>query len=311
MCNHTEYSIHGIQETVAGFCSKYEFPSEAKTCFSDAVQALAEDQEAWLAFVELIRSYTRQYDMDHVPIFAQLDEIGKATGVHPYTVHMIYMIALTPHLRELYTENGYSQDIYDSSVLDLKWKLFECWEVYRVWGIFVGWWTIGFFQLKLFGMGRLEFNLRPCAYTYSDGTHTIQKGDPTVEVHIPSCGPLQREEYLASYARAEAFFQKHFPNGKTVFSCHSWLLSPNNKVILPPTSRIREFAADYTLIRAKDDPSNGNLWRIFGQFNIDEDFGNLPADTSLRRCFIEWLKAGNNIGQGYGLIFYQNGMILN
>ena len=70
------------------------------------------------------------------------------------------MVCLVPHLKELYAQKGIEYEILYDSVCDLKWKAFECKELYKVWGTFVGWWTIGFFKHKRFAFGRLQFNLR-------------------------------------------------------------------------------------------------------------------------------------------------------
>ncbi len=300
-----------IQNTVASFCRAYSFPDEAEKCFAAALERLGANGTAWGELCCFVEAYNSDYNIDYKAVSERLTALAETVGVHTYTLQMVYLIALTPRLAELYAERGYSREMYDSSVLDLKWKLFECKNLYGIWGIFVGWWTVGFFRLTLFGMGRLEFNLNKCAYTYSDGVHSISKGDTVIDTHIPSSGSLRREECLASYARAARFFADKFPSGVAVFSCYSWLLSPNNRVILPPTSNIRTFADDFTLIRAEDDPLNANFWRIFGVRYENADLERLPTDTTVRKCFAEWVRAGNNIGRGYGLIFYKDGKILN
>ncbi len=300
----------GCARYLHDFCRKYDYPTEAEASLSDSFAALTDHSAEYGEFMSYIQLYYENYELAYLPIAEKLTVMSERVGVHTYTLQLLYMILLTPRLHELYAERGYSDEIFDSSVLDLKWKLFECRDVYGIWGSFVAWWTIGFFKLKRFGFGRLECNLRKCKYSYSDGVKSINEGDMTVDVHIPSSGPLKREEYLESYRRAAEFFAEHFSGEYTVFSCHSWLLSPNNNAILPPNSRIREFAADYTLISAEDDPKNENLWRIFGKLTLEDGIESLPADSSLRRNFIKWLERGRTIGQAYGVFFYKDGEIV-
>lgn len=296
---------------ISDFCDKYDYPKEAKACFLETFETLSSYTQEYTIFINQIKMYTENIEQDYPTIFDIQTNVSEKIGVSTYTLQMIYLILLSPHLHDLYVQNSYPEDIYDSSVLDLKWKLMECKQVYDVWGIFVAWWTIGFFKLKRFGIGRLQFNLRPFPYNYSDRRFSVSEGELTLDTHIPSCGPLKREDYLESYKRAEIFFKDHFKNGYTVFNCNSWLLSPNNRLILPANSRIREFADDYLIIKTQDDPTNQNLWRIFNKFNASETYDDLPTDNSLQRYFLKWLKAGNNIGTAYGLIFYNNGKILN
>lgn len=296
---------------ISNFCDKYEYPKEAKECFIDTFEKLATYVEGYDIFIEQVKKYEENIEQDYPAFFDVQTNISEKIGVHTYTLQMVYLILISAHLHDLYIINSYPEDIYNDSVLDLKWKLFECKQVYDVWGIFVAWWTIGFFKLKRFGIGRLQFNLRPFPFNYSDKNFTVSEGELTLDTHIPSCGPLVREDYLESYRKAEIFFKEHFKKGYTVFNCNSWLLSPNNRIILPAKSRIREFADDYLIIKTTDDPTNSNLWRIFYKFTASESYDNLPTDTSLQRDFLKWLKNGNNIGTAYGLIFSKNGKILN
>lgn len=306
-----ELTLKNGIEYLSQFCCKYDYPSEAIECFEDSFKTLCKNDAEFAVFISQIALYEEEHKRDFTAIFEEQVKIAKKIGIHPFTLQMLYLIFLTPHLKELYTQNGYSDFVFDSSVLDLKWKLFECKKVYNIWGIFVAWWTIGFFTLGRFGMGRLQFNPRPCPYTYENGDLIVHKNDITLDTHIPSSGHLLREEYLESYRLAEEFFSSHFVNRPTIFNCHSWLLSPENEKFLPKNSRILEFARDYTIIDSKPDPTNSNSWRIFNTMKQYENPEDYPQENTLQKAVVEWLKKGNNIGQGYGLIFYKNGKILN
>lgn len=292
------------------FCKKHEFPDEASEVFIRDLTLLHSKTEEWEIFVNQINAYKINYDQDFLPIFDEQQAIGKRINIHPFTIQMLYLILISPHMHELYVQKGYPEDVFISSLLDLKWKLLECKEVYNIWGIFVAWWTIGFFKLKRFGMGRLQFNPRPCPYDYTNGGLVVRNGDITLDTHIPSSGPLYREECLKSYRLAEKFFSNYFVDRPTVFNCHSWLLSPDNDKFLPKYSRILEFAHDYTIIDNEDDPTNSNSWRIFGTMKQPENPENYPQQNKLQKAVVEWLKKGNNIGQGYGIMFFRDGNII-
>ncbi len=295
---------------ISDFCDKYEYPSEAEECLLRAFEELSRYNDEYNIFIGQIKSYTENIEQDYTEFFAKQTEIAEKVNIHTYTLQMIYLILLTPRLHDLYVFNSYSEEMYNDAVLDLKWKLAECKQIHNVWGIFVAWWTIGFFKLKRFAFGRLQFNLLPFPYNFSDKNFTLNKGDLTIDTHIPSCGPLRREDYLDSYKRAEVFFKDCFKE-YSVFSCESWLLAPNNRVILPAKSRIREFADDYLIVRTNEGTPTSNLWRIFYKMEATENYDNLPCDTSLQKSFLRWLKNGNYIGTAYGLMFYKDGKILN
>ena len=97
---------------------------------------------------------------------------------------------------------------------------------------------------------------------------------------------------LSLFKRAENFFKKHI-NDCTVFSCDSRILSPDNRFILPVSSRVRGFADDYLIIKTKDDISNNNLRRIFNTFDFSENYDNFYPQIHLcKGIFRSGLKAG-------------------
>lgn len=140
---------------------------------------------------------------------------------------------------------------------------------------------LGIFEFRIFGLGRLQFE--PVEYA----------GAPALSVHIPSSGPLRHPDCADSYARAADFF------GQRRFVCDSWLLHPVCHG-LPEGSGIRSFAADYELQFVTDDPKFLDVWNIFG-CAWTGSAADLPADTTLRRLWRDYLLRGGVPGRGYGL----------
>lgn len=283
------------------FLTKYGFPKSAADFLSDAYDKLS-CSKSFEAFHALISQYETEAAIDFDCVSRILAEIGKQTGIHPYTLTTLWLISMTPHLKKLYSEHGYSMDIYDRSVLDIRWKVMECYNVYGIYGTFVGHWTADFFRLKRFGIGRLEFNLKAFDFDGLIGEYHFKAGDQYVQVHIPSAGPLIHDECIAAYAAAADFFKDHFSDSSVLFGCKSWLLSPNLQSILSPDSHILQFASDWTIVRNIRDPQNKNLWRIFGCKELPPDVNLLPQETSLQHTLVEWLKSGGTIDNSFGVI---------
>lgn len=288
---------------VRGFCQEWEMPDDAAKDLESAFCNLHRRTE-WKIFEECIDCYVRNPMFDHAPIFEKIEGLQESLAIHPYTLDLLYLICLVPHLKKLYQSKNLPLDIFYDSVSDLKWKAIECKKVYDIWGIFVGWWTIGFFKCRRFAIGRLQFNLKlfQKPYTFS-GIH-VNEGDQYLDTHIPSSGPLIKEDCRCSYRRAADFFRQNFAGKPIIFGCHSWLLSPNNRAILPPTSRILTFAADYEILKVETDPQNSNLWRIFDTFTLPDDPETLPQTNSLQKAFVAWLKKGNTIDMAFGAFRY-------
>lgn len=291
---------------VYDFCKKYDFPEESLKYLSNCYDILQDNNVAYQLFKRMVARYESDIEFDISQSLSDIHDLSPITGIHKYTLELLYFIALTPHLKIIYQERDLPEDIYDDSVLDLKWKAFECKDVYGVWGMFVGWWTIQFFRLKRFGIGRFDYNLVELPYdAYIDGKN-IKKGEIYISVHIPSSGPLIYEECKSSYKKAAVFFSERYGIKTIIFGCRSWLLSPNNRKILPQNSRILKFSSDYTIIETTKCPDNPDLWRIFGIMNMPEKVDDLPQDNSFRKMFANWIKNGGTIDTAFGLFIYDN-----
>lgn len=293
-----------MDNRVKDFCKEFGFCDEAEDFLSHSYKLLSENKAAYNKFSDCISVYEKDHKFDHIPIFECMKEISQMTGIHKYTLDLLYMISLVPHLKELYAAAGIDRRILYDSVCDLKWKAAECKAVYDVWGTSSALWTISFFKLDRFALGRLQFNLAQYPRDYEFNGVICRKGDIYIAVHIPSSGPLKREECIASYKRAAEFYKDRFADKPIIFGCASWLMSPNNYEILPPNSNIIPFMKDYTVLATKKDEKNANLWRIFGRVSLPSDVDSLPQDSSLRRAFVKWLKEGNTIDEAFGVFVY-------
>ena len=150
-------------------------------------------------------------------------------------------------------------------------------------------------------LGRLQFELRPMSACISpDGQYAFRGGELSVNVHIPSSGPLETAAVLDAYRQAAAFFADRFPGDAVLLRCHSWLLFPGHRVMLPPTSHIRRFSDTFQYIQTDISPEGSDLWRIFGAADT-ADPAKLPRETGLQRAYADWLQAGKPVGAGLGI----------
>jgi len=291
---------------IKDLCEAFDFPDDCVKFLDKAYLSLIENEQAREVFFDQVSLYENDYEFDDKPVFEQIEALSEKVGIHKYTLDLLYMLCLVPHLRELYIEKGIDLRIFHDSVCDLIWKAKECKSVYGVWGIFVGWWTMGFFKMKRFSLGRLQFNLLRFDDDFLLPDLKIQAGDLYIDTHIPSSGPLRHDDCIESYQKAAEFFKDYFIGKPVIFGCNSWLLSSNNYDILPPESNIITFMKDYTILKEMKDPTNSNLWRIFSVIQMPVNVEMLPQDTSLRRAFVQWLKVGNTIDTAFGIIVYDN-----
>lgn len=286
------------------FCRKIEMPEEECEVLGAAYLKIVENKSAYGVFEECVSVYKQNTVFDRRPIFEKIEGLSEIIDIHKYTLDLMYLIMLVPHMKEVYEENGLTEEVFNDSVLDLKWKSEECKSVYGVWGISVAGWTLDFFMLKRLAFGRLQFNLGSFKLDYSISGVNVKSGDQYIETHIPSGRPLVHEECRLSYDRAAEHFKNIFGDKPIIFGCNSWLLSPNNRKILPETSNILKFMDDYEILEPAKDEKNSNLWRIFSVEELPANLDDLPQNTSVQRAFAKWLKEGNTIDRAFGAFIY-------
>ena len=219
--------------------------------------------------------------------------------------NMMLVFCCLPEIRRRYKQKGIPDEIFWNSMMDLRYKLDECRQVKGKWGTFVAGWYKDFLELKLFGLGRLEFSQTqfPGKEPYLCGGLTIRPQDPVITIHIPSAGPLTEESCLDAYRRAYDFFPKQRTDGKLIFVCSSWLLDPDYAAFLPPDSNILRFQRDFEIIWLEKREVFKDAWRVFGP-EADLPPENLPRKTSVQRGFADFLAAGGKTGSGYGVFVW-------
>lgn len=286
---------------IQAFCETYGFDPAAANHFAAQYQILKSHADAYGVFCRQLEVCRGDRLFDHGPVFENLHGLQEATGIHPYTIDMLYLLCLLPDLEEQYGREGIPTRFFHGFVENLKQAACNCQKIHGVWGTDIAWWLIDFFKLKLFSIGRLQFKrrkLRKAMGGYAEGSYYI-------DVHIPSGAPLTPALCAASYAEAAAFFRARYGMEHILFGCHSWLLSPELRMILPENSNILAFAHDYTIWETRTDPTSSAVSFIFNVPALPADINTLPEDTSLRKALKMHLKAGNSINTAFGVMHYK------
>lgn len=291
---------------VVDFMARFDYPSEAQTDLIQAYDALISDSEGADGLRRLMVLYQENIQLEFDEISNYAINMEQKIGVHSYQSILLVLICFSKHLKSLYEKNNIDERIWFNTMLDLKYKLFECKEIKHIWGTFVGSWLLGFFRFTRFGIGRLEYDIKQ--YDRDDYTHngkTITRGMPVFNVHIPKTGtPFDAAACDESFAMAKEFFRDICRDVPMAFICTSWLLYPNYMDLLPEASNIRSFASRFDIIASLDDSpeKTPNMWYIFGM-DYTGNLDDYPEDSSLRRRMKAYLKNGGKTGRGCGIFF--------
>ncbi len=186
---------------------------------------------------------------------------------------------------EEYQRLGLSEEIYIDTMACFSRFVREYHQGFGVYGFDRGFWTTRQTGARLFRIGELEYEL--------DGE------DDAVSLHIPSDAALETSQLRASWEQAKAILESPFPEwaGKP-WICHSWLLSPDLKALLPENARILKFQQSFTIEQREDD-GEVKPW-VF--YRDDTPIPELPEHTTLQRNLKAYLLAGNAFHSGAGTL---------
>ncbi len=286
------------------FLVKYQFQKEAEDVLLSSLESLLNDKIANKLLNNAIDDYKQSVKIDYEAYLAELELISKKVGVNVFVSHLLFFILLTPQLQVYYKQSGYSQEMCDATILDLRYKMLECSLIKGVYGTFVPKWFIGFFTLEKFTLGRLQFRIIHYPInTVVDGVELTEK-TPFIDVHIPRSGAkLDYNEVHKSYKMAVEFFKDKFNLETPVFFCSSWAMYPENLKVLKPDSNMAKFINDYKIVKVYEYENYSEVWRLFDT-EFTGEIDKLPADTSLRQAYIDWIKQGKKTGGAIGVFVY-------
>ena len=210
-----------IKSQAQQLMQRLTFPIEAQTELLSKLDLILQTPKYANAFLAVLDIYNKdRFNFD--TILRKTKSLAKKVGICEYTAYMLLFVCLAPKLYERYKQNGISDEIFYNTMLDLKYKLEECRLIYSKVGTFVETWLTGLFEMKIFGIGRLQYKIAKTDFDCDvDGLH-IPKGTKAICVHIPRTGTkLEHTLVLESYKMAAEFFADQL-DGRIIFICTSW-----------------------------------------------------------------------------------------
>ena len=283
----------------------YDFLKKCKYSESDIAfltatyEAIASHPEASALWEQAIALYRENIHCDFKKILSLANRAAEILSIHKYTAELLIFLCLTQRLREEYEKRGVDVKIFDDTVLDLKYKNEECKLVKGIVGSFVAEWFFKFFDMTRFALGRLQFQIIDFAHSYEKDGTTLMPETKVIDVHIPrSLQPLDEKNCDEAFAQAKAFFANEIGD-ICAFVCHSWLLYPEHETMLSHESNVYRFMKRFDIIKSGYSHSKGDLWRLFDTDEKDPE--KLPANTSMRRAYVNHLKNGGKVGWGFGV----------
>ncbi len=289
-----------MRDYLQKFFEEFQYEASDIKVLLENYDTVMSDEKSKQSWNELVSLYEQDINCDFTAVLAQTDVIASRLKLNEYTLSLLIFICMSKHLRKVYEKEGMSDEVYVTSMLDLRYKLEECKLVKGIVGSFVASWFAAFFQMKRFGFGRLQFNLVPFNREYNKDGIVLTPESLVVTVHIPRGGtPLTEENCRESYKMAKEYFKNKLDT-EVVFVCHSWLLYPEHKNFLPKHTNTYKFMMSFDVFEESIDKDRRNLWRLFD--TDEQNIEKLPYDTSIRRAYVDHLRNGGKCGVGYGVL---------
>ena len=291
-----------MREYLEKFFQSFAYDEADAAYLLQAYDRIVENPEAGAQWNRVLAMYETDMNCDFDKLLEESNVAADFVQLHHYTTQLLICICMSRSLRKAYAKRGIREEIFHNSMLDLKYKLEECKLVKGIIGSFVAGWFIGFFQMTRFGLGRLQFELIDFGHQFEKDGLVLTPQTKVINMHIPRTGtPLDPVACDEAFALASAFFRPQIGD-VCVFVCHSWLLYPEHEKILSPNSNVYKFMKRFMIAGHGVRMDMGELWRLFD--TDEKNVQRLPADSSMRRAYIEHLRNGGFMGWGQGMFIY-------
>ena len=312
-----------MREHLNCLMQKINFDDQAKKCFLDLFDAIKkEDLDEFSKWGQMLIDSPDELQQENQAIQTVQQFIknwAEEKQINDKTADMFFLLLLSKGLKERYLQKGLNMQMYYDLMADLTCKLNECKQMFGVWGTSAFKWLIWHFKMRRFALGRFQYEEVPFRNFRGDlvggkseyivAGVKIKTDDTVYRFHIPSSGAMPKDARQDSYKKAYDFFKVQ---GNMVLVCESWLLDPNNQYIYPENSNLLDFFNEFEVIThypASVENPFSEAWRVFGK-NFTGDITLLPQQTTLQKNFAAWLKRGNSVGAGFGVIIFDGENIL-
>lgn len=218
-----------------------------------------------------------------------LEQLREALGEDPGGFkRLCCMLRCALKAKTEYDRLGISEQIYVDTMAAFSRFVREHQESYGCYGFDRGSWTPRQVSCRLFRIGQLEYEM------------TTLDGVGAVSLHIPTDVDLRPEVLRPSVQEGLAEFYRLFPEyaGKKVW-CHSWLMSPQLKELLPEISNILRFQELFD-IEPVGIPGNDVLLWVFKNPRLPRE--EYPENTSLQRKLKHFFLNGGQFLEGKGYL---------
>ena len=290
-----------------------DYPEQARASLLADFDKITANLVAKSILEKWIDKYNQTIDCDFMQMGQDAKEIATLVDIHEFSAIFLAYACLTKRLKTVYNEKNMTERNWLDCVLDLKWKLLECYNIKKIWGTFVGDWFGDWFAFKRFAFGRLQYEIIDLSFfivpkedILLDGL-SINANTKIISVHIPrDLTPISQDRCDESFEIASRFFTERFNFENIIFACRSWMMYKHLITVLSDKSNTKKFYNRFVNITniQREEGHWPDIERIFDMSwtgNVDD----LPENNFLQKTVKEYVKNGGKFGYGIGLFVYK------
>lgn len=242
--------------------------------------------ETDLAFLEDIRQNFFEYEKMK-SVHTRLEQ--KLSDDKDHMKMLVCMLKVAADSYEVYSRKGIEPSVYTATMKCFPRFLKETYERTGRYEFDRYWWTARQAGCHEFRIGALEYERK----FFDNG--------PGIAVHIPSDADFSSESVEKSLKEAKVFFGKYEPEMEGCeYRCHSWLLDPQLKNMLPEGSNIRKFQERFEIYDPGEPGRDFLEWLFQCQDVPETEYRNLSEKTSLQRKVKQHILTGGKIYNACG-----------
>ena len=244
---------------------------------------------------EIAKFFDMQLDMDIMKIkklfYENEDGFFEFLETHykeNYLAKLFIYLNLAVDLYYEYLYKNIDLNIYFDTISDFKIWIQNCVKEKGTYGLAEIYWLNEHLRMRIFQLGRLQFQKREASYLIEKINQTKYKdlvtNDHFYFVHIPEGDRLSYDLVVDSYLKAIRFF-----NDEMIFACESWMLSDRLGLVFSEYANIMKFKRDYIIFDSNYEENHIQRY--------------LKEDSNLYYRVKQLESEGVLIGEAYGVCF--------
>ena len=256
--------------------------------------------EKWYKLLNFDKKYDDQFYeyLNTIPIPADTSIATYPISCTDGKRNLLSFLYMCDSLCNQYAEKGIPEEILLDTLHDLViWS--EVWSELKgeLWLGEIGWLSNHMSGI-LFKLGRLQFAIQHFSEDFIE--YGIKEGECNIGVHISAMGPLTQDACVESFAKANAFFVKFFPEIQyNYYTCHSWLLDDTLKEFLPENSNIIKFGDMFNKISFEK--SDAILRYVFKWDSNRDNISRLEPTSSFAKKVKDFVLDGTDFYEVFGI----------